>query len=379
MNRRGPLLFASLLPVTLAVWALGAGAPNPWSASAAEAHGAAGEPVGEVRTDANVADPPPPPAVLTAVHTAPTVRPPHVERARFGPVDPSGLGYRVALQTGDTLRVTVEGGAARLHAFPAGEAEHAELAALAASHGDGTLELVAAGPGDVVVLVHGEPDGDVLTVRVDRSGTLLFPVTGKGLKDVISPFLDSRDGGRRAHHGVDIAAPRGNPVRAVADGTIERVETTPLGGLTVRLLEARTGHIHYYAHLSSAFVEAGERVAAGQTLGGVGNTGNARNSPPHLHYAVFDGSAILDPVALLASVPLQFDDAQPSPLLGTAGRTRVAGAALRAAPTSIGPARSLDHHHPVQVLAETGRYLRVRDASGQEGYLAAWVVDPAVP
>jgi peptidoglycan LD-endopeptidase LytH len=388
MTSRRPLLLATLLPAALALWVLGAGASSPWSALGSGVRGAnAADGTGQpgsgdsgaaletlASSDVGAADAPPPPAALAALRAAPTVGPLHVERTRFGAVEAAALGYRVALRSGDTLRVAIEGGPVRVHAFRAGEAERGQASPLAASRGDGALELVADRSGDVVVLVHGDPGGDVLTIRVDRSGALVFPVKGKGPQDVVSHFLDSRDGGRRAHHGVDIAAPRGNPVRAVADGVIQRVETTPIGGLTVRLVEARTGHVHYYAHLSSAFVRPGERVIAGQTLGGVGNTGNARNTPPHLHYAVFDGSAILDPIRLLVPAPTTFDD-PPSPRLGTQARARVAGAAMRPAPVSLGPARTLEHDQPVLILAEIGRYYRIRAQGLGEGYVAKWVVE----
>jgi peptidoglycan LD-endopeptidase LytH len=373
MTSPRPLHLAALLLSGLVLWVMAAGASSPWAADATEETGA------EVSTAtpaaaAVLADSPPPAGTLSALRTAPTVSPPYVERALLRPGGEGGLGYRVALRAGDTLRVAVEGGAVRLHAYPAAEIALPDPVILAGSRGEGQLELVADRSGDVVILLHGAPGGDVLTVRLDRSGALVFPVAGKGPEDVLSHFLDSRDGGRRAHHGVDIAAPRGNPVRAVADGTIERVETTPVGGLTVRLVEARTGHVHYFAHLSSAFVKAGDRVVAGQTLGGVGNTGNARNTPPHLHYAVFDGRAILDPIRILVPAPTTFDD-PPSPRLGTQARTRVAGAAVRPAPVSVGPARTLELDQPVLILSEIGRYYRIRTEGIGEGYVAKWVVD----
>jgi peptidoglycan LD-endopeptidase LytH len=312
-------------------------------------------------------------AALGALRTALPVAPPYQERGRFGSVDEAALGYRVALHAGDTLRVTVDRPDIRVHAYRPDDAERTGPVPLASGRGDGLLEWVAGSRGEVIVLLHGDGAGAAFNVRIERSGGLLFPVAGRGPDDVVGHFLDLRDGGRRAHHGVDIAAPAGNPVRAVADGVIERVERTPLGGLTVRLVERRTGHIHYYAHLSSALVEAGQRVAAGQTIGGVGNTGNARNTPPHLHYAVFDGSEILDPMELLRPGPPALAADTASVLLGTRARIAVDGAALRATPTRMGPATSLAYDQPVRVLAETGRYFRVR-TDEREGFVARWVV-----
>jgi peptidoglycan LD-endopeptidase LytH len=332
------------------------------------------------------------------VRSAFPVSPPYRERGRFGPAEGRVFGYVVALMAGDTLRVTVThdgygaGGAAggdagagagaeayrsgfRLDAFRAGDAPSARPVHLAGSDDDGILILPVDFTGDVVVLLHGGASGATFTTHMERSGGLVFPVAGRGAGDVVGHFLDLRDGGRRLHHGVDIAAPAGNPVRAVGNGTIERVETTPLGGLTIRLVEDRTGHVHYYAHLAAAFVAPGQRVAAGQTIGGVGNTGNARNTPPHLHYAVFHGNDILDPMKVLRPAVLPFAADVPAELLGARARVRFDGAALRDVPTPFGPATSLGLDQPVEVLAETGGYLRVR-VGDKQGYLAAWVVGP---
>lgn len=103
-------------------------------------------------------------------------------------------------------------------------------------------------------------------------------------------FSDSwhapRPGGRQ-HLGVDIFAPRGTPIYAVEDGTV-RASSNRLGGLVV-YLTANDGDRYYYAHLDEVFVETGERVRAGDVIGANGDTGNARGTPPHLHWEVRPG------------------------------------------------------------------------------------------
>lgn len=105
-------------------------------------------------------------------------------------------------------------------------------------------------------------------------------------------FIDSwgfpRSGGRR-HQGVDIFAAHGTPLYAVADGTIQRLTSNRLGGLSIHLLDD-AGDRYYYAHLSSFAVKAGQRVHAGDVIGAVGNTGNARTTPPHLHWQQHPGN-----------------------------------------------------------------------------------------
>jgi peptidoglycan LD-endopeptidase LytH len=387
MVPRPSLIVGSLLAALLGLWLLGAGPPGAAGARSADGsgsglHGGRGTGAAEGGVGALTSA-----AVRDAVRAAFPVSPPYRERGRFGPAEDRVFGYVLALVAGDTLRVTVTPTAAdpagpgadpsafQLDAFRAGDSPHARPVHLAGSYDDGVLTLAVDFSGDVVVLLHGAPSGATFTTHIERSGALVFPVAGRGPEDVMGHFLDLRDGGRRLHHGVDIAAPAGNPVRAVAAGTIERVETTPLGGLTIRLVEDRTGHVHYYAHLAAAFVAPGQRVVAGQTIGGVGNTGNARDTPPHLHYGVFHGNDILDPMKVLRPGVLPFAADVPAELLGSRARVRFDGAALRDVPTPFGPATSLGLDQPVAVLAETGGYLRVR-VGEQQGYVAAWVVGP---
>jgi hypothetical protein len=93
----------------------------------------------------------------------------------------------------------------------------------------------------------------------------------------------------RAHQGIDIFAPRGTPAVAATDGVVRRVGENRLGGRVVFLYDPEGGQSLYYAHLDSQTVADGQRVRAGDTLGFVGNTGNARTTAPHLHFGIYRG------------------------------------------------------------------------------------------
>lgn len=118
-------------------------------------------------------------------------------------------------------------------------------------------------------------------------------------------FIDSwhfpRSGGR-VHLGVDIFADHGMPLYAVADGTVRRAWHNRLGGLSIDLVDDR-GDRYYYAHLSATHVSTGDRVSAGEHIADNGNSGNARHTPPHLHwqYHPGDGDAV-NPYPLAATL-----------------------------------------------------------------------------
>lgn len=135
----------------------------------------------------------------------------------------------------------------------------------------------------------------------DARGRRMPSVDGK-VCPIGSPngFSDSwgapRSGGRR-HQGVDMFAVRGMPLYAVADGTV-RVSNNRLGGLVVHL-DADDGDRYYYAHLDAVSVSTGERVGAGDVVGANGDSGNARGTPPHLHWQYHPGGgAAVNPYPL---------------------------------------------------------------------------------
>jgi murein DD-endopeptidase MepM/ murein hydrolase activator NlpD len=125
--------------------------------------------------------------------------------------------------------------------------------------------------------------------RNPRVPDLAFPVTSGTLS---SPF-----GYRRGifHSGLDVAACKGEPVLAAADGRV-LVTGTRKGyrsyGLTVLIDHGRDVMTHY-AHLSRVLVQKGDKVRKGQTIALVGNTGRATS--PHLHFEVKVGPQFYNP------------------------------------------------------------------------------------
>jgi hypothetical protein len=199
------------------------------------------------------------------------------------------------------------------------------------------------------------------------------------MRSIQSIFGAERDGGARSHDGVDIFARRGTPVLASAPGRAYRVGVTNLGGKVVWVRDQVRSTRQYYAHLDSQHVRNGDRIEIGDTLGFVGNTGNARTTPPHLHFGLYrSGEGAVDPIpfldpprAALAELTVDLER------LGTWVRLQSESTQLRAAPDSDAPVlRDLERFTAVRVLGGSGEYFRVRLADGRNGYVAARLTEP---
>ncbi len=128
-----------------------------------------------------------------------------------------------------------------------------------------------------------------MELRPDVSAAgLAIPVAGVEAGDLVDTFQAARSEGR-SHDAIDILAPRGTPVVAVADGEVVRLFTSDRGGLTVYQLGADGRTVYYYAHLDAYApgLAAGRRVRRGQPLGTVGDSGNAAPGNTHLHFAIW--------------------------------------------------------------------------------------------
>jgi len=171
--------------------------------------------------------------------------------------------------------------------------------------GGGVLVLVAV----LALLVLAAPHAHTLRPVVDQLrqagplGSLTLPTppgrnrtSGGGVCPVRGPVRIGqgwgapRDGGRRRHHGIDLLAPAGTPLVAVADGRITRTSNVERGrgGISLWLRDQR-GTSYYYAHNQRNLVHPGQQVRRRQVIARVGTTGNARGGPPHLHFQIHPG------------------------------------------------------------------------------------------
>lgn len=185
---------------------------------------------------------------------------------------------------------------------------------------DGNREDTETNSNEIDYIIQNDPLDRYLQYRVEDPGTykivvqpeiaaysgfsfsaytlpsLRFPVAGKSNSDIQSFWGASRDGGSRSHEGIDIFAPRGTPVVAAEGGYVSSTGNRGLGGKQVWVRTGFFGSSHYYAHLDSINVSGGTQVQPGDTLGFVGNTGNAVTTSPHLHFGIYTGRGAVDPL-----------------------------------------------------------------------------------
>lgn len=130
--------------------------------------------------------------------------------------------------------------------------------------------------------------------------TLQMPVVGVRPFDLANSWGNARDGGKRKHKGIDIFAPKGTAIVAVADGIISYLGEQPKGGNCL-WLTTESGSSFYYAHLDrwAPGLYEGMEVRGGELLGYVGNTGNAKYTPSHLHFGVNENDEMVNPYPIL--------------------------------------------------------------------------------
>jgi len=310
-----------------------------------------------------------------------TVTLPVLETGYFRPEQPTAASYRYAVRAGELVhvRLTLAPGpvlAPRVFvdafALPPGQKPEPLKWVATDTTAAGSYDYTYQATDDGQHLLRVQPEllaAGRYTLRLWRGpGLGLFPVKGRTDQAIGSFWGNARDGGTRRHEGVDIFAPRGTPAVAAADGYITRTGESKLGGRVVWLADNQGQHL-YYAHLDKQLVQPGQRVRAGDTLGLVGNTGNARTTAPHLHFGIYRaGRGAVDPWPFLHR-----EDPIPTPLAGPDRR----GEWVR--PRLAQATRQLPATLPLLVLGQRASWLRVELPSGQRRYVAARSVAPAQP
>jgi peptidoglycan LD-endopeptidase LytH len=155
------------------------------------------------------------------------------------------------------------------------------------------LLLFLAGFGALAAMTSFEGGGAAIRRIVARKvpavapGGLVLPVAGYARATLTDSWGDARGGGTRGHRGIDLMAPGGTAVVAVAPGRVEKLFESRLGGTTLYQRSSDGRWLYYYAHLAgyAPGLREGAVVRQGQVLGYVGDTGDAGAGNTHLHFS----------------------------------------------------------------------------------------------
>lgn len=217
------------------------------------------------------------------------------------------------------------------------------------------------------------------SIKISTRPVYNFPVAGAKNTNIQSYWGASRDAGRRSHEGIDIFAPRGTPVVAVTDGYITRSGERGLGGKQVWLRDQKRDQSLYYAHLDSIAIEGRRSVRIGDTIGFVGNTGNARTTPPHLHFGIYKSyRGAIDPLHFV----FQFDEPNfdfPGIVPEYTNYITKGTANLRNLPSTSGKSEiiaNLNIKDTITVLGKSDVWFHVRTLDRQAGFVHESLIAP---
>ncbi len=302
---------------------------------------------------------------------------PHLESGFFSAERPAAAGLRFTAQRGEKVQVT-------LSKKPAsGQKLYLDLWKVDTITGSAPKLVASSDTTGIAIQFEVEEAGFYLlrlqpellqnveyTVQVSAVASLAYPIRAPGKNHIQSFWGADRDAGARRHEGIDIFAKRLTPVVAAADGRVTRVNQNNLGGKVVWLRPENKNFTLYYAHLDSQLVTDGQKVKIGDTLGLMGNTGNARTTAPHLHFGIYASGGAIDPFPFVnPDYPAPAEIRAKTTSLGSVLRVAPKAAKLHDAPDPKSRALMLTSNTALAVEAVTGNWYRVRLPDGVTGYI----------
>ncbi|MGO4877883.1 peptidoglycan DD-metalloendopeptidase family protein [Pedobacter psychrotolerans] len=206
------------------------------------------------------------------------------------------------------------------------------------------------------------------TLEITSGPSLAFPTQSKS-KNIGSFWGDGRDNNARKHEGVDIFGTFRSPVLAIAEGTITRVNENNLGGKVVWLRPKGKDYTLYYAHLDEQIAMQGQEVKTGDTIGLMGNTGNARNTPTHLHFGIYASDGATNPLPFIDPVK-KTPQKIIAPLNSLNENLRTSKAVkFYRAPSPAALAENLDAATLLNIQSATGHFYKAELPDGKTGFV----------
>lgn len=303
---------------------------------------------------------------------------PYLEAFYFDPKVPFANGYLLSAKRGQKIEIEVstenaDSGKLFIDLYRSDTSQRQSLNHVATSALE--AQIIAFEPrkdGDYILRIQPELlRGGRYTLSINVVAALSFPVQGGSNRDIGSFFGDPRDGGRRKHHGIDIFAKRHTPILAPTNGRIRFAGERGLGGQVVWMRDRDRDLTLYFAHLQTIAVTDGMQVQKGDTLGTVGNTGNARTTPPHLHFGIYQDGPI-DPFHFVAHTKLGHKEIQvDQALIGEKVRMNRSGVLTTVKNNSADKNRVLEKYQLLEIEAAISFQYRVRLPDGVVGLVAS--------
>ncbi|SOD12876.1 peptidoglycan DD-metalloendopeptidase family protein [Pedobacter xixiisoli] len=304
-----------------------------------------------------------------------SIKLPYKETGYFAADKIEGASFKFSLQRGQLLTVKLNKQSVNSFSIYMDiweQKDNGELKVLAFADSIGNdLQLEAKNTGDYYLRLQPELlVGGSYTLELNIGPSLGYPLKAVNRKQIQSFFGVGRDNDTRRHEGIDIFSSFRTPVIAVADGTVTRVNENNLGGKVVWFRHNNKDYTLYYAHLDEQTATTGQEVLIGDTLGLMGNTGNAKNTPPHLHFGIYTSEGAVDPLPfvdpLIPPLPsIKSDIAK----LNTTLRTVNRAIEISDNQQFINPEK-LKQNTIVRVLAASNTFYKVELPNGKSGYIA---------
>jgi peptidoglycan LD-endopeptidase LytH len=327
-------------------------------------------------------------AAANAISQPLTITKPYKETGFFAAGSPSATGLRFAATRGEKIQVTVSKKPA------AGFKLYLDLWRQDTTRGSAPQLIASSDTTGIAIQHEVDKSGYYVlrlqpellqdceyTIDISAVAALAFPVRARGKNLIKSYWGADRDAGARRHEGIDIFAAKRTPVVAAADGRVTRVNENNLGGKVVWMRPEKRDYTLYYAHLDTQLVQEGQQVQVGDTLGLMGNTGNARTTPPHLHFGIYSFGGAIDPLPFVnPDYPVAPEVKADLELVGKRSRAIDKSNSLRLLPS--GKSTSLfqvPKNTLLEVESAVADFYRVRLPDGRRGYINTGSVSRVSP
>lgn len=150
-----------------------------------------------------------------------------------------------------------------------------------------------------------EEESETIETKATKAGVIVNPTEQKEVIKKYSngnPVLSKTFNDWRVHNGIDIKTEQGSKVKAITDGTVKEIYDDPLFGQTI-VIDHDRGFLAYYSGLgNTTFVNANDKVEAGQDIGSINDIPCEKADGYHLHLAIKKDDAFVDPLEILVDL-----------------------------------------------------------------------------